>query len=88
MLITDPSERAFLGSGLFALGGAFAGLAAALSPTALNHMITSAKMCGPGVEHCFACGGVLLCVTGALIAGGSGLSLLGPRRSRVPAPHR
>lgn len=87
MPITDPSERAFLGSGLLALGGAFAGLAAALSPTAFNHMITSANMCGPGVEHCLACAGVMACAAAALIAGGSGLSLLGPRRSRVPASH-
>jgi hypothetical protein len=48
-------------------------------------MITSANMCGPGAEHCLACAGVMACAAAALIAGGSGLSLLGPRRSRVPA---
>ena len=87
MPIIDRSERAFIGSGLLALGAAFAGLAAALSPTAFNHMIASANMCGPGVGHCFACAGVLVCVAAALIAGGSGLLLLGPRRSRIPASH-
>lgn len=86
MPIIDQAERAIVGSGLLALGCAFGGLAAALSPSAMDHMVASAAMCGPGVEHCLACVGVLVCLAAALTAGGTGLALLQPHRSSVTTP--
>lgn len=65
---------------MLAVGCSLWAAAAALSAMSFDHMM---NVCGSNAGHCMACIGAGICLVAALVAGGSGLSLL--RRSEVVA---